>query len=221
MLSQAKIKQIKQLHHKRGRQEHGLCLVEGEKLVSELQDKLLYTFTPADTEVFHELVTTTTPQQIAGVAKIPEWSLDDVQSRNRIVLLDGVQDPGNVGAIARLCQAFAASMILVNAADMASPKVIRSSAGAVFHIPWRELTPTAAEDFVKNSEKSVYRMEQQTDAIPYARADLHSCILIAGSEGRGISLNTDSPSLFIPHEKSLESLNVAQAVGIVLARAYS
>src|SRR5688572_28984119 len=136
MISHAQEKLIRSLKTKKGRRTSGLCLVEGKKLVEAAGKSVQFTFTSRDTKQFSKLVTTSTPQDIAAVAKLPVFDVEQVRDLETIVVLDGVQDPGNVGAAFRLCQAFGASLILVDSADATSPKVIRSSAGAIFHVHW-------------------------------------------------------------------------------------
>ena len=142
MLTNSQQKLIKSLHTKKGRQKTDLCLVEGKKNIELAADLIEYTFTKEDTPQFDKLVTTETPQDIAGVAKIPAYKLEDIKKHDCIVVLDNIQDPGNVGTILRLCLGFDAALILINSADPTSPKVIRSSAGAVFQTNWLKSTRT-------------------------------------------------------------------------------
>ncbi|WKZ24570.1 MAG: RNA methyltransferase [Patescibacteria group bacterium] len=222
-LKQEKI--IKKLLSKKGRQTTGLCLVEGKKNLEAAKNFLEFSFTVQDTKNFKKLLSVQTPQPIAGVAKIPQNNLSDLLKRKVIVLLDGVQDPGNVGAILRLCLGFKAALVLIESADPSSPKVIRSSAGAFFAVPWLEIKREEAEETIKKINRLTYRLEAKPKAEFFNDRLLkkfsQETLLIAGSEGEGIKLKTKAPSLMIKHEKELESLNVAQALTIVLARLYN
>ncbi len=218
MLTTSQEKLIQSLHTKKGRDESGLCLVEGAKVIETAATAVEFTFTKKDTKRFEKLVTTVTPNETAGVARIPKWSHDDIRSRNTIIVLDEVQDPGNVGAIMRLCLGFDASLILVECADPVSPKVIRSSVGAVFHVPWIEVKRSVAPVLIEEFERPLFRLELggTTSSLPKGKP----CVIIAGSEGHGISLDIKGTSISIPHNPKLESLNVGHALAIILAKRY-
>lgn len=215
MLSNAQEKLIRSLKTKKGRAKHGLCLVEGEKVIETAGDAVMFTFTRDDFLDFGDLVTTETPQDLAGVAQIPEWTMEDVQRAKTIVVLDGVQDPGNVGAILRLCLGFDGAVILVDSVDVTNPKVVRSSVGAMFQIPWVRVSRAEADDVIKALGRPVFRLERDGDP-PETMVDAES-VLIAGSEGNGIQLSVDGSPITITHDPKLESLNVGHAVAIALA----
>ncbi len=216
MLTQTEEKLIRSLHTRKGREQEGLCLVEGEKLVREYRRHLLWTFTPKDTTKFSQLVTTETPQSIAGVAKLPVWKLSDLQKSPTILVLDHLQDPGNLGAIFRLALGFDASLVLVECTDPGNPKVVRGSAGAIFHVPWTTIVRPDLKHFL-DAQPSVWRLEKHSQAlgIESIRKPAKVCVLV-GSEGRGIQTPYEAPSLTIPHASALESLNVSTAVAILL-----
>ena len=216
MLTKNEEKLIKSLHKKKGRAETGLCLVEGEKLIKSAQKLIQFTFTEKDTKRFDSLITTQTPQSIAGVASIPTWTKEDVLEKKMVVVLDTVQDPGNVGGILRLCQAFDASLILIQSADPVSPKVLRSSAGAVFHIPWTQVDEYEFNELANEDKRAIYRLEKRPDSQKIKKAVKKPMFLIVGSEGQGIQLDTKGISIEIPHDTSLESLNVGHAAAIAL-----
>ena len=225
MLSQGRQKIVRSLQSKKGREKTGLCLVEGEKVIETAGNAIEYRFSKADLETekaFLALVTTDTPQEVAAVAKIPEWTNEEIDAKKTIVILDGVQDPGNVGAILRLCLAFDASLVLIESADVTSPKVVRSSAGALFHVPWAKIDRQKAEAFLKmEGGRMVYRLEKQEGALPLSVMDTTKpAVLIAGSEGKGILLEAEGESVFIEHESVMESLNVGNAVAIALHHRY-
>ena len=218
MLSNAQEKLIKSLHSKKGRQKSGLCLVEGRKVVELAGDLVEYVFGPEDSKNFEKLVTTETPQRVAAVARIPEWSDEDVLSLGVVVVLDGVQDPGNVGSILRLCLGFGASLVLVESADVSSPKVIRSSVGAMFQVPWVTVARGEAEEYVVGLKRDVYRLEKDEGAKDIVKAKMKKpLVLVAGSEGKGIVLGLEGESVYIDHDEALESLNVGHALAIALS----
>lgn len=218
MLTKNQEKLIKSLQTKKGREKHGLCLVEGQKVIETAGKAVEYTFTKDDSNQFNKLITTETPQDIAGVARIPEWTIDNIEQSPTIIVLDGVQDPGNVGAILRLCLGFNASLVLIESADVTNPKVIRSSVGAMFQVPWMKVDRADAEKFITDLKRPIYRLEKTADAQSMNQEFEKEIILIAGSEGSGIKLKIKGTSITIPHDEKLESLNVGHALGIVLAK---
>lgn len=232
MLSKAKEQLVRSLHRKKDREESGLCLVEGNKVIETAGDAVEWTFSRNDSDAFDALVTTDTPQDVVGVARIPRWTREDVSSRSTIVVLDGVQDPGNVGAILRLCLGFDASLVLIESADVTSSKVVRASAGAMFQVPWMAVPRKDAVEFILGFDRPVNRLEssmhavilpEQRPAVSLSngrRANAESRILIAGSEGSGIQLDIAGESISILHNPKLESLNVGHALAIVLSQGY-
>jgi TrmH family RNA methyltransferase len=195
-------------------------LVEGEKNVKAAKDFIDFTFTEKSTKNFEKLVTTDTPQKIAAVAKLPRFTEKDVNKKPTIVILDHVQDPGNVGAILRLCQGFNASLYLIECADPTNPKVVRSSSGAIFSVPWKEIPKNIANEFIERTKRPIYKLEKKKDSsaeIPNEK----NIVLIAGSEGTGITLDIEGTSITIPHDERLESLNVGNALAIILSKRFS
>lgn len=221
MLTNAQEKLIISLHTKKGRNKTGLCLIEGQKFIKDAKKDVDFVFSREDTKNFDKLVSTQTPQDIAAVAKIPKYTLSDVKKSKIILVLDGVQDPGNVGTILRLCLGFNAGLILVESADASSPKVVRSSATAFFSVPWLEVPRTEISTVIKNLQRPIYKMEKRIRSQPISSVKHTPLVLIAGSEGNGIKIDVPSTSLVINHDEALESLNVATATAIVLHYLYS
>ncbi|OGL63154.1 hypothetical protein A3C09_02695 [Candidatus Uhrbacteria bacterium RIFCSPHIGHO2_02_FULL_47_44] len=219
MLTNNQRKLLAQLETKKGREKTGLCLVEGPKMIEtagKAVQEVLH-INDMGARSFSKIATTDTPQEVIGIAKIPEWTLEDVKRSKTVVFLDRVQDPGNVGAIMRLCLGFDASMILVESADPSSTKVIRASAGGLFLVPWIDLDPSRARDTLKELDRPIYRLEKRPGAKSESvLATDQSIVLIIGNEGSGISITRDGTSVVIDHEAKLESLNVATATAIAL-----
>ncbi len=219
-LSKAQEKLIKSLHTKKGRAKNGLCLVEGTKFVEAALDFVQFRFTRDDSERFDVLVTTDTPQDVAAVCRVPEWSVADVLNRDVVVVLDRVQDPGNVGTILRLCAAFDASLVLVESADVSSPKVIRSSAGQMFEVPFLKIRRSDFAAFRQDADRHVYRLERSEGGRNVSTMQT-PCLLLAGSEGCGILLDVEGVSISLVHSPSVESLNVGSAIAIVLQHVFN
>ena len=219
MLSIAKQKLIRSLETKKGREKSGMCLVEGKKVIETAMDAIEFEFAKEDLEfgLFDKVVTTDTPQSLAAIARIPVWSMDQIEQKKIMVILDGVQDPGNVGSILRLCLGFDASLILIESADVTAPKVVRSSVGAIFHVPWIQLSTTEARSFLEKTNRPVYRLEKIVGGISLKNlTENQPNIFIAGNEGSGIMFTRMGTSVAIEQSQELESLNVASAVAIVL-----
>jgi len=224
MLTTVEQKLIKSLHTKKGRDAKGLCLVEGAKVIETAGDAVDFTFTVKDVEYeseFLKLVTTKTPQTVAAVARIPSWTKEEIDAKSTVLVLDGVQDPGNVGTILRLCLAFNVSLLLIESADVTSSKVIRSSAGAMFQVPWAKVSRPEAAALLLDADREIFRLEKVEKSSPVK--DLRTgkpAVIIAGNEGSGITLTTPGTSITIAHDELIESLNVGTAVAIALERRY-
>ena len=217
MLTKAQEKTIRSLQQKKNREESGLCLVEGAKVIETAGEAVQFTFTHDDTPEFDRLVTTEAPQDVAAVARIPRWSEENIAESPILVILDGVQDPGNVGAILRLCLGFGAALLLIESADATAPKVVRASAGAMFQVPWLKMAPDQAADYLDACGRKIFRLEKREGAVSPKVLNMQGRIaLIAGSEGQGIRLTTAGTSIEIPHDPRLESLNVTHALAIAL-----
>ena len=216
MLTAAQEKLLMQLTTKKGRKERGQFIIEGEKFVRDAGDLVEFIFTTKDTPRFAECVSTETPQDVAAVARMPKNTIDDIEACETIVVLDGVQDPGNVGTILRAALGFGASVLLVESAEVTSPKVVRASASAVLRTPWMAGARYVAAAAMAELRRPVYRLELRDGAgLPNDIAK-GPCIIIAGSEGKGVTLPVPGTSIMIPHNAALESLNVGVATSIVL-----
>ncbi|MCL2525450.1 MAG: RNA methyltransferase [Coriobacteriia bacterium] len=185
---------------------------------ADLEAKTVTVFADNLFEAASELITS---QGILGVFELPDATLD-FDAIRRIVVLDGVQNPGNVGAILRNahCLGFEAAVLSESCAQVYSPKVIRSSMGAAFALP--TYTAISAEDFVtqlKNLKAADFRLlgldMGGSEQLP--KAD--KIALVVGSEGSGLSshVRTICDDTFkIKMNDQAESLNAAVATGIAM-----
>lgn len=175
--------------------------------------------TPAD--VLASLADTETPQRVVFACPLPETALPDKLPPGRYLVLDGVQDPGNLGTVWRTADAFGAVGLILtgNCADPFSPKAVRASMGACFRLPvWRGDRLGAAELF-RTSGIPLYATALREDTADVRQADLSQAAVVIGSEGRGISeemLALCEKTLKIPMVDRCESLNAAVAAAIVL-----
>ena len=139
----------------------------------------------------------------------------------RYLVLDGLQDPGNVGTIWRTADAFGADgLLLVNGcADPWNPKTVRATMGACFRLPVYEVTPEALGGLLERSGLPLYATALREDTVDIKTADLSRSAVVIGSEGRGVSetlLAMSRKTLKIPMRDRCESLNAAAAATVVL-----
>lgn len=175
--------------------------------------------------LFREISATRTPQGVIGLFPRPESSFDDLLEirPHRIVALDNVQDPGNVGTIVRLCAAFDVCGVvrLPGTADPWSGKVIRSSAGSVLTVPVIESTIDGLIAFALDRGFSIFTADAKAtgSSIPPSS----NIVLVLGSEGQGPSERWQriSHGVRIETADRVESLNVAAAAAVLLSRLYS
>ena len=166
-----------------------------------------------------------TPQGALFTVALPETALPQALSGRHYLVLDGVQDPGNVGTILRTADAFACDgVFLLNAcADPYGPKTARATMGAIFR---RAVYAAAPEELLALLAKSgipLYGTALREDTVPLAGADLTRAAVAIGSEGRGLSqqlLDNCTKTLKIPMEARCESLNAAVAAAVVLWEMY-
>ena len=178
--------------------------------------------------LFHELAATESSQGVIALVRAPAWTLDHLfRGRSLVVVLDGLQDPGNAGAIVRAAEAFGASgvLFLKGTASPFNPKTVRASAGSLFRIPFvYGLDPALARASLQQHKLDVYSAVPSKSSGARALADVdltRKCALIIGNEARGVSgeLRSAALDLSIPTVR-VESLNAAVAAGILLYEAW-
>ncbi len=167
-------------------------------------------------------------QGVMALVKPPEWTIDQLfRGRPLVVVLDGVQDPGNAGAIVRAAEAFGATgaLFLKGAASPYNPKTLRASAGSLFRLPFLAgVEPALARAALRQHRVELYAgvpAHPGTAVRSLAELDLTTpCGLIIGNEARGVSadLRAAAMDISIP-TVGVESLNAAVAAGILLYEA--
>ncbi len=175
-----------------------------------------------DDAVFGTVAPTRSPQGVLAVVEEPRWPAWSGQD-GVAVWLDGVQDPGNVGAVVRAAAGLGAATVLLSpgCADPFSPAAVRGSAGACFRVPVeREVTASRAAARVREHRGEVWATGG--DGVPVGRwAPRTPMVLMLGAEGRGLSqeaLGEAEDTVTIPLARDVESLNLAVAAGVLLAR---
>jgi TrmH family RNA methyltransferase len=175
--------------------------------------------------LFATVSTTEATQGVITLVRPPAWSIEQffgVQAA-LIVVLDGVQDPGNAGAIVRAAEAFGATgmLFLKGSANPNNPKAVRASAGSLFRMP-----VLAGMEAAEARAALVERGVEIYAAMPSGACDLtdaaldRPCALVIGSESRGVGeeFRRGAAGLRIPIAR-VESLNAAMAAGILLYEA--
>jgi len=174
---------------------------------------------PAD--VMESISPAKTPQGVLAVCEIPVRPLPSRLEGAHYVLLDGVQDPGNVGTILRTADAFwADGLFLVNGcADIWSPKTVRASMGAVFRCPVWNAETAEVVALLRDSGIPLYGAALRDDTLDAREVDYTRAAVAIGSEGRGLSqqvLELCDRTIRIPMRERCESLNAAAAATVLL-----
>ena len=161
------------------------------------------------------------PQGALFLCRMPDITPPDRWEGKRCLVLDGLQDPGNVGTIWRTADALGADgLLLVNGcADPWNPKTVRATMGACFRLPVYETTVSALPQLLEKAGLPLYATALREDTVDIKTADLSRSAVVIGSEGKGISrelLELSQKTLKIPMRERCESLNAAAAAAIVL-----
>ncbi len=237
MLSKKEVKYIQSLCHKRQRDEEGVFVAEGHKLAMELLQsdfeiqqiyalkdwkeeniemaKHVIEVAPPDLERISQLQT---PNKVLVIAKQKIPGDEPKLKANLTVVLDGIQDPGNVGTIIRLADWFGIKQIVCSkdCADIYNPKVVQSTMGSITRVSC--FTKNLPEWLLK-VDVPVYGALLEGSSV-YSTGTLAEGLLLFGNESKGIRDNVKSfitNPVSIPKRGEAESLNVAVAAGIILS----
>lgn len=175
-----------------------------------------------DKKIFEESMGTVSPQGIAAIVSLPDWSETSWPQMNTIVIVDGVQDPGNLGSIIRSTLASGADAVfcLKGTVDYSNRKVLRSTMGTIFSLPVYMIDDI--EEIVRVLRRYGFSfIIADADGVDYEEAFdgllEEKIALVVGNEGNGSRQIQDVDKVVsIPLEKGVESLNVAVATGILL-----
>ena len=186
-----------------------LPLIEGSRRV-EVPEDLMASISPARS-----------PQGALFLAKLPDTAPPEKLAGDRWLVLDGLQDPGNVGTIWRTADALGADgLILVNrCADPFSPKTVRATMGACFRLPVYEMEAEDLPGLLERSGAVLYAAAAREDTVDLKAAGLDRCAVVIGSEGKGVCpelLALSRKTIRIPMRDRCESLNAAAAAAIIL-----
>lgn len=225
-----KIKEYTKLHQKKDRDKQGLFLVEGEHMVQEalraniLKDvfiredyktKIDFPYEITTQQVMNKLSRQNSNAKIIGVCIKQN---KQIQNPKKVILLDNVQDPGNVGTIIRTAHSFGLDAVYLSkdCADIYNPKTLQSTQGALFHIPCivQDLKET-----INTLKLPVYATALHQEHINLQDTqNINEYALVMGNEGNGIRdeiLELSNHIIQIEME-TFESLNVAIAASICM-----
>jgi TrmH family RNA methyltransferase len=151
---------------------------------------------------------------------LPDCLEPDAQGRNRWLVLDGVQDPGNVGTVLRAADAFGwRTVLLPGCADLYNPKTVRAGMGVHFRSVVYRCTLDELTALRNKAGFPLYGAALRKDTADVRTVDLSRCAVAVGSEGRGLSpavLAACDQTIRIPMDGRCESLNAAAAAAILL-----
>lgn len=255
MLSKNRIKHIRALEKKKFRDAERLFVAEGQKVVDELLGVFPCLYAGATTEWFvqhqdafrqgkiesleevtyeelRRISFQETPQQVLAVFRQPAWTLASVPNAflpmvkdNLCLVLDDVQNPGNLGTIVRLADWFGIEHVFCShgTADVYSPKAIQATMGAIARVQVHYVSLPVLLALAKENNVPVYGTF--LDGVNMYEKELgHHGLLVMGNEGKGISAEVEAfvnERLYIPNypagRATSESLNVAIATAIVCA----
>ena len=231
------LQQVKKLlSSKKEREAAGLFVADGTKLLAEavnyypgLDTVILSDGVEAQVpehvrlvrvpeDVMASISPMETPQGALFLCRLPEKT--EFRPKPGMLLLDGIQDPGNIGTILRTADALEVPVVLLEGcADPYSHKVVRASMGAVFRTPVLQTTWEKAKAACAEAGIPVGVTALSDRAKDLRRADLSKMAVVIGSEGRGVRkeiLDAADAELIIPMNPRCESLNAAVAASIVM-----
>lgn len=240
MLTAHTIKILKSLDRKKFRQKYNLFLVEGNKIIKELNNtdykiREIFSADPSSLEFFQDHITEISPAELQKISflqhpkdsvalcELPESNFTEDFPRQ--IVLDGIQDPGNFGTIIRLADWFGIEQIVcsTDTVDLYNPKVIQASMGSFTRV---KTVYTDLPEFLKNTSNENIGTDMDGENVFAWKIPLRFN-LILGNEGNGIRPETErllNKKITIPrfgHQKATESLNVSMAAGIILGQIFS
>lgn len=198
-----------------GETPRGLTLIEmaraGGHVISDVDEK-----------AFRSAADTESPQGVLAVARVPERSLDALVGVTplRMLVLDALQDPGNVGTILRTARALGvhATVALPGTVDVWNAKVVRSAMGAHFRHPAFHTTWDDLDAFLSREQVPLWVADANAAPLPAGNAPPRLALAV-GNEGAGLTpavRDAAARSVGVPLAPGTESLNVAVAAGILL-----
>jgi TrmH family RNA methyltransferase len=221
------IKTASELLTVKGRREQGRFLVEGQKLIDEALSAGytlcgIWRAEEVGEKAFSKLCDTVTPQGVAAAFELPFQKGLTLVPDGRYVLLENLQNPGNVGTILRTAEAMGVTGVLFcgGAVDIFAPKVLRGSMGSALRMPTGTFdTPAAAKAALAAAELPLWGSALRADAVKLGSEGLKSGAIAVGNEGAGMSdalLSLCDRVIVIPMAGQTESLSAPAAAAILI-----
>lgn len=233
-ISNNRIKEIVKLHQKKYREETGLFIVEGLKSVQELIETDVETIEIYAVKNFglgekiidegqmKKISTTTSPCEILAVAKQQKNNIEALKNKKKLILLESISDPGNLGTIIRSAAAFGIDGIILfgDCVDLYSSKVIRSSAGNFFKtkIAYAKTIKELKETFPEHKIVATALSEENNISVKEC-TDYNNFIVMFGAEATGLKqelLQIANKNLKLKMANNVESLNLSVCASIVM-----
>ncbi|MBR6778805.1 MAG: RNA methyltransferase [Clostridia bacterium] len=226
--------EIKNLKDKKYRKQNSLFMVEGEKFCRDLLDtdiEIVHTITSnknlsgfpnievVSDKMLSSLATTKTNQDILCICRVKNYGF---KSAGNSLILDNLQDPGNVGTLIRSALAFGFNDIyLIDGVDPYNEKVIRSSAGTILKVHLHKCDYIDIDKNKKDIADKFVVADMFGDSIDKIRLPKSRIAVIIGNEGQGVSKfikNLADTTISIPMSKQVESLNAGVAGSIIMQK---
>lgn len=232
------VKQASKLQQKKYRDEEKKFLLEGFKTIEEafkakldiekvfvlkenaskykfLNDKLILTTEP----VLKKISTTDSAPDAVAIAKQKLYSVDDIKSAQKVLLLENIKDSGNLGTILRTAKAFSQDAVVLfgDTVDLYNPKCVRSAVGNLWKIPVIQIKDI-------NLLKKLFSSYERIATLPKGKSSKNfetktPYLIMFGSEAEGLSqdlIDFATSNITIEMNKEVESLNLSISVGIIL-----
>lgn len=185
--------------------------------LQERDDSTCYEVTPSE---LRKISTEVHPQGILAIAKQKAYDFSDL--KGNILVLDKLQDPGNVGTLIRIAHWFGLGGILLikGSVDVHNPKVVRSSMGSLFHMPFYYCDQLNGS-FLENRKLILSKVHSDNTIYDIKKSDIEPFMLVIGNEARGIDPvfdDFDHIDLTLPPLGGAESLNAAVAASAILSK---
>lgn len=237
-VSNNKIKEITKLHQKKYREETGLFIAEGEKILEELiseKAEIIDVFalksfdiskynikaTIIDEAAMKKLTTTSSVCEVLTVAKQKKHALSEAKKLNKIALFEEISDPGNLGTIIRSAAAFGIEGIVLygNCIDLYNSKVIRSAAGNFFKTPIFEIQKTQdLKNIFNDYEFIATALSKENNISLKDCAKLDKYVIMFGSEAKGLTKDLTKiadKNIKLEMKKNVESLNLSISASVI------
>ena len=232
--SNERVKTARALQDAKARKETGLHLIEGDKLVSDAIESGARVRTVFAKEgalgfdgietvfvsdgVMDAIASAKTPQNLCAVVQTPDTACPKAFPEGMIVVLDRLQDPGNVGTIIRTADALGACGVLLSpdCADPFSPKALRAAMGSTYHLPvWIGALPDALDRLKAQDFVCVCGHLKGSETLPLIG---RRTALVIGNEGQGVSEETAAKCTLyrMPMRGRAESLNAAVFAALLM-----